>query len=96
MRNGSLVVATLISSYSIQAAAADPPAAAEAPVKRSSLAASPVTRGGQESAQATSGWQTDFHGYFRVPMRVGVGTRPAPKASSDGKQAEPPVTPMQS
>ncbi len=46
--------------------------------KRSSLAASP-SRGGGESEEASSEWKTDFHGYFRVPFRVGVGARPSPK-----------------
>lgn len=50
--------------------------AAAAP-KRTSLAASP-SRGGGESAKSSSEWKTDFHGYFRVPFRVGVGHRPAP------------------
>ena len=53
--------------------------------KRSSLAASPVTRGGNESAAASSEWKTDFHGYFRVPFRLGVGARPSPN--------NPPVEP---
>jgi hypothetical protein len=47
-------------------------------VKRSSLAASP-SRGGGESDEASSEWKTDFHGYFRVPFRVGVGARPSPR-----------------
>ncbi|HEX2870712.1 MAG TPA: hypothetical protein VHP33_05635 [Polyangiaceae bacterium] len=47
--------------------------------KRTSLAASPVTRGGTESAESSKEWKTDFHGYFRVPFRMGVGSRPAPK-----------------
>ncbi len=50
-----------------------------APVKRNSLAASPVTRGGNESSEASKEWKTDFHGYFRVPFRLGIGSRPAPK-----------------
>jgi hypothetical protein len=49
-----------------------------APKKRGSLGASPVTRGGGESEEASSEWKTDFHGYFRVPFRLGVGARPAP------------------
>jgi hypothetical protein len=64
------------------------PAGEPAPVKRTSLAASPVTRAGQESAEASGAWQTDFHGYFRVPLRVGVGARPAPRAVSDPNQSE--------
>ena len=47
--------------------------------KRNSLAASPVTRGGNESSEASKEWKTDFHGYFRVPFRLGIGSRPAPK-----------------
>jgi hypothetical protein len=50
---------------------------ATAEPKRTSLAASP-SRGGGETAKASSEWKTDFHGYFRVPFRVGVGHRPAP------------------
>jgi hypothetical protein len=61
--------------------------AAATPVKRSSLAASPVTRGGNESAEASKEWKTDFHGYFRVPFRLGIGSRPAPK-STDTEMAE--------
>jgi hypothetical protein len=55
---------------------------------RSSLAASPVTRGGPEAEASRSGWQTDFHGYFRVPLRVGVGSRPAPRTVPDANQSE--------
>jgi hypothetical protein len=50
--------------------------------KRTSLAASP-SRGGGESAEASSEWKTDFHGYFRVPFRLGVGARPAPKLPTE-------------
>src|SRR5882672_3612977 len=52
--------------------------AAPAP-KRGSLAASPTSRGGAESTAASSEWKTEFHGYFRVPFRLGMGHRPAPK-----------------
>jgi hypothetical protein len=62
-------------------------AATPAPTKRTSLAASPVARGGNESAEASKEWKTDFHGYFRVPFRVGMGSRPAPK-STDTEMAE--------
>jgi hypothetical protein len=55
--------------------------AAPTPTKRSSLAASPVHRGGNESAEASKEWKTDFHGYFRVPFRVGIGSRPATKTN---------------
>ncbi len=55
--------------------------AAPAPAKRGSLAASPVARGGNESTEASKEWKTDFHGYFRVPFRVGIGSRPAPLAT---------------
>ena len=61
--------------------------AAATPVKRTSLAASPVTRGGNESAEASKEWKTDFHGYFRVPFRLGIGSRPAPK-TTDTEMAE--------
>jgi hypothetical protein len=56
--------------------------------KRTSLAASPATRAGSESDEASQTWKTDFHGYFRVPFRVGMGTRPAPKAAADPNQSE--------
>jgi hypothetical protein len=46
--------------------------------KRTSLGASP-SRGGGESEKSSSEWKTDFHGYFRVPFRLGVGRRAAPK-----------------
>jgi hypothetical protein len=79
------------------------PAAAEAPkdeavvnmggnvaaTKRTSLAASPTSRGGVESAEASSEWKTDFHGYFRVPFRMGVGARPAPARLDPSTLAEP-------
>jgi hypothetical protein len=55
---------------------------------RSSLAASPVTRSGPEAKEEKSAWQTDFHGYFRVPFRVGMGARPAPRALPDANQSE--------
>jgi len=61
--------------------------AAAAPAKRTSLAASPVTKGGNESSAASKERKTDFHGYFRVPFRVGMGSRPAPK-STDTEMAE--------
>jgi hypothetical protein len=57
--------------------------AAPAPAKRGSLAASPVARGGNESAESSKEWKTDFHGYFRVPFRVGIGSRPAPQANPE-------------
>jgi hypothetical protein len=53
---------------------------ATAAPKRTSLAASPVSRGGNESEEASSEWKTDFHGYFRAPFRFGIGKRPAPNA----------------
>ena len=59
-----------------------------APAKRTSLAASPVTRGGNESAEASKEWKTDFHGYFRVPFRFGVGSRPAPQTGDTDNQSE--------
>lgn len=62
---------------------------ATTPAKRTSLAASP-SRGGGESAEASSEWKTDFHGYFRVPFRLGIGSRPAPKRiDTEGTLAEP-------
>lgn len=62
----------------------------ESPARpRASLAASPVTRGGPEPSDAKSSWQTDFHGYFRVPFRVGLGSRPSPRALPDPNQSEP-------
>ncbi|RYZ08654.1 MAG: hypothetical protein EOO73_07315 [Myxococcales bacterium] len=64
------------------------PARAAAAPRRQSLAASPVTRGGPETKEAQSSWQTEFHGYFRVPFRVGLGSRAAPRAVDEGKQSE--------
>jgi len=55
---------------------------------RSSLGVSPTTRAGQESAEASSTWKSDFHGYFRVPFRLGLGSRPAPEAAVDPNQSE--------
>ncbi|HEX2871066.1 MAG TPA: hypothetical protein VHP33_07420 [Polyangiaceae bacterium] len=65
-----------------------PETAASPPPKRTSLAATPVTRGGRESAETSKEWKTDFHGYFRVPFRLGLGSRPAPKAEPDPNQSE--------
>lgn len=63
---------------------------ATAAPKRSSLAAAPLTsRGGNESAEQSKEWKTDFHGYIRVPFRVGIGSRPSPKAITDTSQSEP-------
>jgi hypothetical protein len=56
--------------------------------KRTSLAAAPTSHGGNEAAVSSSEWKTDFHGYFRVPFRLGVGHRPATKAISDATQSE--------
>src|SRR3954467_15479879 len=56
--------------------------------KRSSLAASPVTKGGNESSEASKEWKTDFHGYFRVPFRFGIGSRPAPQTTDTDGQSE--------
>jgi len=67
--------------------AASPSPAPAAP--RSSLGVSPVTRAGHESTEASSAWKTDFHGYFRVPFRLGLGSRPAPQAKPDPNQSEP-------
>jgi len=61
--------------------------AAEKP-KRTSLAAAPTSHAGAESSSASSEWKTDFHGYFRVPFRMGVGVRPQPKAITDPTQSE--------
>jgi hypothetical protein len=58
-------------------------AAAPSASPRVSPAASPVSRSGPEASGAAKAWQTDFHGYFRVPFRVGVAARPAPKAERD-------------
>jgi hypothetical protein len=52
--------------------------AAPAAKPRTSLGASPTSRGGNESSEASKEWKTDFHGYFRVPFRMGIGHRPAP------------------
>ncbi len=65
-----------------------PTAPAPKVAARTSLAASPVTRGGPEATEAKSSWTTDFHGYFRVPFRLGLGSRPAPRAVDEGNQSE--------
>jgi len=74
------------------APAAKPDATADAPAaekpKRTSLAAAPTTVAGAESSKASSEWKTDFHGYFRVPFRVGMGTRPAPAAVPNATQSD--------
>jgi len=70
-----------------QEAAIDPTPAPAQP--RRSLGVSPVTRKGEESTEASSTWKTDFHGYFRVPFRLGLGYRPAPQAVPDPTQSEP-------
>src|SRR5207244_5209814 len=63
-------------------------ATAETP-KRTSLAAAPTSHAGAESSAASSEWKTDFHGYFRVPFRMGMGTRPAPTSvPSEASQSE--------
>lgn len=49
--------------------------------KRASIAATSVTtQGGAESDASAKEWKTDFHGYIRVPFRVGMGVRPSPKS----------------
>ena len=79
-----------VALFSVASAVCVPAFAQEAPPpKRASLAASPVTRGGQESSETSKEWKTDFHGYFRVPFRLGLGSRPAPKAEPDANQSEP-------
>jgi hypothetical protein len=50
--------------------------------KRVSLAAPVTTKGGAESDASAKEWKTDFHGYIRVPFRVGMGVRPAPRATT--------------
>ena len=63
-----------------QAPAEAKPAEAK-PKPRTSLAAPPTTRSGNESSEASKEWKTDFHGYFRAPFRVGTGSRPPPNPS---------------
>jgi hypothetical protein len=68
---------------------------------RSTLAALPTTRGGVESAEASKEWKTDFHGYFRVPFRVGIGHRPGinqtvPEAGSQSEAESGDIAPGQS
>ncbi|RYZ06672.1 MAG: hypothetical protein EOO73_15350 [Myxococcales bacterium] len=68
---------------------------------RTLLGASPTTRGGNESAEASKEWKTDFHGYFRVPFRLGVGHRPGPnqtvpEAGSQSEAASGDIAPGQS
>lgn len=51
--------------------------------KNSTVSASSVTtKGGAESDAAAKEWKTDFHGYIRVPFRVGMGVRPSPKVNT--------------
>jgi hypothetical protein len=84
-------------------AAPAPAASAEASVKvdadaktpekkeGSAVSGSSVTsKGGAESDAAAKEWKTDFHGYIRVPFRVGMGVRPGP--SSVVPTAEPNTT----
>lgn len=55
-------------------------ATTEEPAKRSSSLSNTASHSGAETSAAASEWKTDFHGYFRVPFRMGLGNRPAPKA----------------
>jgi len=48
--------------------------------KSTTVSTSSVTsKGGAESDAAAKEWKTDFHGYIRVPFRVGMGVRPSPR-----------------
>jgi hypothetical protein len=55
---------------------------------RTSLAAPAASRSGPESTETQGAWKTDFHGYFRVPFRLGLGSRPAPSAVADPSRGE--------
>jgi hypothetical protein len=83
-----LLSVSAVSTFGVNATAqaADPPPNAP---KRTSLAAPAVSRTGPESTEARAAWATDFHGYFRVPFRVGLGSRPAIRAAPDPSQSEP-------
>ncbi len=51
---------------------------------------SPTSTGG---AAATSDWKFDFHGYFRAPMRLGLGHRDKPAAGQSASTVHNPVVP---
>jgi len=80
-----LSLVSVWSTFALQARAQEPAAPAK---PRSSLGVSPVTRAGQEASEASSTWKNDFHGYFRVPFLLGLGSRPAPEAIPDSTQSE--------
>jgi hypothetical protein len=74
---------------------------AAAPKQRTLLGASPTSRGGAESSEASKEWKTDFHGYFRVPFRVGIGHRPGinhtvPEPGSQSETENGDIAPGQS
>lgn len=84
-----LFAACAWSTFGLAALAQEPAASSAPPRPRSSLGVSPVTRAGHETTEASAGWKTDLHGYFRVPFRLGLGSRPAPRAKPDANQSEP-------
>lgn len=54
------------------AVAAAPAPTGSAPLEEQLSPSAPRTRGGPETGSA---WQMNYYGYFRAPMRVGLGTR---------------------
>jgi hypothetical protein len=82
-----LLTVSAVSTFGVDAGAQAADAASNAP-QRTSLAAPTVSRAGPESAEARATWTSDFHGYFRVPFRVGLGSRPALRARPDPNQSE--------
>jgi hypothetical protein len=82
-----LLTVSAVSTFGVDARAQAADAAPNTP-KRTSLAAPSVSRAGPESAEARATWTSDFHGYFRVPFRVGLGSRPALRARPDPNQSE--------
>jgi hypothetical protein len=83
-----LVNVSAVSTFGFHASAQVAEAPPNAP-QRTSLAAPSVSRSGPESTAARAAWKTDFHGYFRVPFRVGIGSRPAIRTAPDANQSEP-------
>jgi hypothetical protein len=68
--------------------APSPPAGAVPP------GAAPVFAGASVSGPPTSNdWKFDFHGYFRAPMRIGIGHRDNPTAGQSSTTLHAPLVP---
>jgi hypothetical protein len=76
------------------AATASPPAAAPGDLPPPSADMSGAQGGGQQSSAAAGGdWKFSWNGYFRAPLRIGVGSRPAcPAGVSPATQAQKDLT----